>query len=182
MYLGTTRLRGILRNRWQDGVREDGRIVGGEGWQEKVRNREEWKKRHGNGKESLHSAHANGMNESYHLLYKDWLYLAFETQIFELNLQKEKCSFKHSFPHSTKIDSHILDTIYTQFISLLPPSTKWIFGNTIKNLRSHSFLFAKKLVLNCYNRESCSLTFKQPMFTYTKTHKNIPQNPFCIFM
>jgi len=25
-------------------VREDGRIVGGEGWQEKVCNREEWKK------------------------------------------------------------------------------------------------------------------------------------------
>jgi len=25
-------------------VREDGRIVGGEGWQEKVHNREEWKK------------------------------------------------------------------------------------------------------------------------------------------
>jgi hypothetical protein len=25
-------------------VREDARIVGGEGWQEKVRNREEWKK------------------------------------------------------------------------------------------------------------------------------------------
>ena len=33
---GTTRLRGRPRNRWQDGVREDGRIVGGEGWQEKV--------------------------------------------------------------------------------------------------------------------------------------------------
>jgi hypothetical protein len=32
------------RNRWQDKVREDGRIVGGEGWQEKVCNREEWKK------------------------------------------------------------------------------------------------------------------------------------------
>jgi hypothetical protein len=31
-------------NRWQDEVREDGRIVGGEGWQEKVYNREEWKK------------------------------------------------------------------------------------------------------------------------------------------
>jgi hypothetical protein len=25
-------------------VREDGRIVGGEGWQEKVYNRDEWKK------------------------------------------------------------------------------------------------------------------------------------------
>ena len=44
MNLGTTRLRGRPRNRWQDGVREDGRIIGGEGWQEKVHNREEWKK------------------------------------------------------------------------------------------------------------------------------------------
>jgi hypothetical protein len=42
--LETTRLRGRLRNRWQDEVREDGRIVCGEGWQEKVCNREEWKK------------------------------------------------------------------------------------------------------------------------------------------
>jgi hypothetical protein len=32
------------RNRWQDKVREGGRTVGGEGWQEKVYNREEWKK------------------------------------------------------------------------------------------------------------------------------------------
>ena len=44
MNLGTTRLRGRPRNKWQDEVREDGRIVGGEGWQEKVHNREEWKK------------------------------------------------------------------------------------------------------------------------------------------
>jgi hypothetical protein len=44
MNLGTTRLRGRPRNRWQDGLREDGRIVGGEGWQDKVHNREEWKK------------------------------------------------------------------------------------------------------------------------------------------
>ena len=44
MNLGTTRFRGRPRNRWQDGVREDGRIVGGEGWQEKLHNREEWKK------------------------------------------------------------------------------------------------------------------------------------------
>jgi hypothetical protein len=42
MNLQTTRLRGRPRNRWQDGVRGDGRIVGGEGWQEKVHNREEW--------------------------------------------------------------------------------------------------------------------------------------------
>jgi hypothetical protein len=44
MNLGTTRLRGKPRNRWQDEVREDGRIVVGEGWQEKVHNGEEWKK------------------------------------------------------------------------------------------------------------------------------------------
>jgi hypothetical protein len=36
MNLETTRLRGRPRNRWQDKVREDGRIVGGEGWQEKI--------------------------------------------------------------------------------------------------------------------------------------------------
>ena len=41
---GTTRLIGRPRNRWQDQVREDRRMVGGEGWQEKVHNREEWKK------------------------------------------------------------------------------------------------------------------------------------------
>jgi len=34
MNLGTTRLRGRPTNRWQDEVREDGRIVGGEGWRE----------------------------------------------------------------------------------------------------------------------------------------------------
>ena len=44
MNLGTTILRGGTRNRWQDVVREDGRIDGGEEWQEKVHNREEWKK------------------------------------------------------------------------------------------------------------------------------------------
>jgi len=44
MNLEATRLRGRPRNRWQDEVREDGRIVGGEGWQEKVYNRQEWKK------------------------------------------------------------------------------------------------------------------------------------------
>jgi len=43
MNLGT-RLRDRPRNRWQDEVREDGKIVGGEGWQDKVRNGEEWKK------------------------------------------------------------------------------------------------------------------------------------------
>jgi len=43
MNLGTTRLRGRPRCRWQDEVREDGRIGGGDGWQGKVHNREEWK-------------------------------------------------------------------------------------------------------------------------------------------
>ena len=36
MNLGTTRLRGRPRSRWQDEVRGDGKTVGGEGWQEKV--------------------------------------------------------------------------------------------------------------------------------------------------
>jgi len=44
MNMGATRLRGRPRNRWQHEVREDGRIVGGEGWQEKVHNRKEWRK------------------------------------------------------------------------------------------------------------------------------------------
>jgi hypothetical protein len=44
MNLGTTRLRGRPRNRWQDKVRQDGRIGGGERWQEKVHDKEEWKK------------------------------------------------------------------------------------------------------------------------------------------
>jgi hypothetical protein len=40
----TTRLRGRPRNRWQDEVREDGRLVGGKGWKERVYSKEEWKK------------------------------------------------------------------------------------------------------------------------------------------
>jgi hypothetical protein len=44
MNLRSTRPRGRPRNTWHDEVREDGRIVSGEEWQEKVYNREEWKK------------------------------------------------------------------------------------------------------------------------------------------
>ena len=44
MNLGTTRLRGRPRNRWQDEVRQDGRTVDQEGWQENEHNREERKK------------------------------------------------------------------------------------------------------------------------------------------
>jgi len=40
----TKRLRGRPRNRWQDEMREDGRLVDGIGWKERVYNREEWKK------------------------------------------------------------------------------------------------------------------------------------------
>jgi hypothetical protein len=63
MSLETTTLRGRPRNGWQDEVREDGRLVGGKGWKEKIYNREEWKKLLRSGKESSHSTHANGMNE-----------------------------------------------------------------------------------------------------------------------
>jgi hypothetical protein len=43
MNLGT-RLSGRPRNRRLDEVREDESSVGGEGWQERVHNRGEWKK------------------------------------------------------------------------------------------------------------------------------------------
>jgi len=49
----TKSLRGRPKTRCQDEVREDGRIVGGEVWQEKVYKREELS----------HSARANGMDE-----------------------------------------------------------------------------------------------------------------------
>ena len=42
--LGTKRLRGKPRNRWEDEVREVGNLVGEKGWKERVYNREEWKK------------------------------------------------------------------------------------------------------------------------------------------
>jgi hypothetical protein len=44
MNMETTRLRGRPGNRRQEEVREDGRLLGGKGWKEKVYNREEWKK------------------------------------------------------------------------------------------------------------------------------------------
>jgi hypothetical protein len=44
MNLEATRLRGRPRNRCYEEVREDGRLVGGKGWKERVYNREEWKK------------------------------------------------------------------------------------------------------------------------------------------
>jgi hypothetical protein len=44
MNLEKTRPIGRPRNTWQDEVREDGRMVGGEEWLEKVYDREEWKK------------------------------------------------------------------------------------------------------------------------------------------
>ena len=44
MNLEITRLKGRLRNRWQDDVRKDGILTGGIGWRERVHNREEWKK------------------------------------------------------------------------------------------------------------------------------------------
>jgi hypothetical protein len=41
---GINKTKGTPRNRWQDEEWEDGKIVGGEEWQEEVYNREEWKK------------------------------------------------------------------------------------------------------------------------------------------
>ena len=44
IYLETMTVRGRPRNRWQNEVREDERLVGGKGWMERVYNSEEWKK------------------------------------------------------------------------------------------------------------------------------------------
>jgi hypothetical protein len=44
MNLETTKLRGRPRSRWHEEVREDGRLVGGKGWKERVHSREERKK------------------------------------------------------------------------------------------------------------------------------------------
>jgi len=44
MNLETKRLRGRPRSRRQNEVRENGRLVGGKVWKERVYNREEWKK------------------------------------------------------------------------------------------------------------------------------------------
>jgi hypothetical protein len=44
MKVEATRPRGRPRNRWQEEVSEGGRIVGGEEWQGKLYDREEWKK------------------------------------------------------------------------------------------------------------------------------------------
>jgi len=42
--LEATRLGGRPRNRWQDEVREDGRLVGRKWWKERLYNTEKWKK------------------------------------------------------------------------------------------------------------------------------------------
>jgi len=39
-----TMLRGRPRNKWQDEVKEDGRLVDGKVWKRRIYNREEWKK------------------------------------------------------------------------------------------------------------------------------------------
>ena len=44
MNLETRSLRGRPRIRWQNEVREDGRLVAGKVWKERVYNTEEWKK------------------------------------------------------------------------------------------------------------------------------------------
>jgi hypothetical protein len=82
MNLETTRMRGRPRNRWQDEVREDGRIDGEEEWQETVYNRQERNKLLKNSKESSHFAQCNGMNYytyhcvtiAYSIQYSNMLY------------------------------------------------------------------------------------------------------------
>ena len=59
------RLIGRPRNRWQDEVRKDGRLVGLIGWRERVHNREERKKilRTTRNPHILHMPMNEGMND-----------------------------------------------------------------------------------------------------------------------
>ena len=57
------RLRGRPRNRWQDEVREDGRLVGGKGWKERVYNRGDWEKLMRMARNCCILHMPNGMNE-----------------------------------------------------------------------------------------------------------------------
>jgi hypothetical protein len=89
MNLESARLRGRPRNRWLDEVREDGRTVGGEEWQEKVYNREEWKKllRTASNRPILRmpcatscmSAYVTALNNS---APTGWIFVKFDTCIF----------------------------------------------------------------------------------------------------
>jgi len=73
MNLETTRQRGRPRNRWQDEVRENGRLVGGKGWKERVYDRR-MEEAPENGKELWHSARVNGMNKKY-VTSVEWLFV-----------------------------------------------------------------------------------------------------------
>jgi hypothetical protein len=59
------RLIGRPRNRWQDEMRLDGRLVGGKGWKEKGVYQRGMEETPGNGKKSSHSGHASGVNDIY---------------------------------------------------------------------------------------------------------------------
>jgi len=71
MNLEATRLRGRPRNRWQDEVREDGRLVCGKGWKKRVHKQRGMEDARENGKESSHSAHTNDMNEWISVFYSN---------------------------------------------------------------------------------------------------------------
>ena len=86
------------RIRWQDEVRDGGRLVGGKGWKEKVykRGMEEAPE---SGKESSRSAHANGMNQStkYILFFSMPIFLSPTLKNFMLIFAPFKCLSKVLF-------------------------------------------------------------------------------------
>ena len=104
MNLGTTRLRGRPRNRWQDEVREGGRIIGGEGWQEKIHNREEWKKllRTARNRRILHVP-MNWMNE--------WIWkLYFTLKALQPLVRVHDATFKKVIPLAEAVIGHPVTT------------------------------------------------------------------------
>jgi len=123
MNLGTTRLRGRPRNRWQDDVREDGWIVGGKGWKERERLLRTARNRH-----ILHMP-TEWMNEWSYKEYqnlKSWETVSCKNSVFKIT-HRPHYRFKRNSEFSTNLwntESENLFWMWHQILkSVLPGST-----------------------------------------------------------
>jgi hypothetical protein len=108
------RLRGRPTNRWQDEVREDGWIVGGEAWQETVHNREEWKKLLRTATNRILHMPMEWMNEWMytfpHLLVRNHGPNDANNNKYPFKLQNTQCRSFHHLPEARQL--HHIETLY----------------------------------------------------------------------